>query len=100
MVMGKDAPPDYFPWWPIPVRDIGEVLRLQFSTNSGFENRAEVMRVLVRATGPNPEMKMEGGEAAEISLSDSEHPLMLADLAGLRRATGQIVQVFTSRMET
>ncbi|HEX3041960.1 MAG TPA: hypothetical protein VHP56_07735 [Solirubrobacterales bacterium] len=98
MVMGKDAPSDYFPWWPSPVRDIGEVLRFRFSTNSAFEDRAELVRLLVRATGPNPEMKMQGGEAVDISLSDPKHPLMLNDLARLRRAVGQIVDIFSPRL--
>jgi hypothetical protein len=98
MVMGKDAPPDYFPWWPTPVRDIGEVLRISFSTNSAFDDRAELMRVLVRATGPDPEMQMQGGEAVEISLSDPKHPLMLTDLVGLRRAVVQVIQIFAPRL--
>jgi hypothetical protein len=100
MVLGKEAPPDYFPWWPTPVRDVGEILRISYSTNSAFHDRAELMRVQIRPTGLNPEMKMQGGEAVDISLSDSEHPLMLADLASLRRAVGQIVEIFTSRLKT
>jgi hypothetical protein len=54
MVLGKEAPTDYFPWWPAIVRDVGEVLGIRYSTNSAFDDRAELMRVLIRGIGVGP----------------------------------------------
>jgi hypothetical protein len=97
--LGKEAPSNYFPWWPIPLRDVGDILRIRYSTNSAFHDFAELMRVLIRPTGPNPEMKMHGGEAVDISLSDPKHPLMLSDLAALRGAISQVVEIFSKRLD-
>jgi hypothetical protein len=44
-------------------------------------------------------MKMQGGEAVDISLSNPDHPLMLNDLAELRRAVSELINIFVPRLD-
>jgi hypothetical protein len=90
MILGEEADPDFFPWWPRVVRDVAEVLDTTFSHQVPTDDRTELMRVRIRPSGPDPQMEMQSCEAIDISFSDRERPLMLHDLATLRSAVQQI----------
>jgi hypothetical protein len=87
-----------FPWYAVPVRDIGKVGRPTYITSTGRDDRTELMRVPIEITGPNPEMEMKGDEPIEIALSDAKHSLILADLKAMRAIIGSVVEAFRPRL--
>jgi hypothetical protein len=88
-----------FPWYPRFVRDVRKILRVTYVSAATSDDRTELMRVLIETSGPNPEMKMEGDEPVEVSISDANHAVTIPDLAGIRNIVRHIVEDFRSRFD-
>ncbi|MFL5865840.1 MAG: hypothetical protein ACJ766_01920 [Thermoleophilaceae bacterium] len=92
-----DALSDFFAWWPIPVRDIGEVGGVRFGANSPSDDPTEFLRVSVVATGANPEMKMKDDQSVDIALSDGETSITFDELSILYRCVESVLDWFRPR---
>jgi hypothetical protein len=94
-----DESPDVgdFPWYATPLRDIGKIGRPTYVPTMATNDRTELMRVPVEATGPDPQMQMKGDEPIEVSLSDPKHALLLDDLRNIHKVVASIVEGFRPR---
>jgi hypothetical protein len=86
-----------FPWHARFVRDVRKILAVSYAPALASDDRAELMRVRIEPSGPDPEMKMKGDEPIEISLSDAKHSLILTDLGWIRANVEGIVNGFRPR---
>ena len=88
-----------FPWNPWPVKHVGKIIDVQYVPALAGNDRAELMRVRIEATGPNPEMKVNRGAEVQIALSDPEHALILADLKLIRENVVGVIEGFRPRFD-
>jgi hypothetical protein len=89
----------YFPWYPRFVKDVRKILRVTYVTPATSDDRTELMRVLIETKGPNPEMKMEGDEPIEVSVSDASHAVTLSELVGIRNIVCHVINDFRPRFD-
>jgi hypothetical protein len=92
---GEDA--GFFPWNPVPVRDVAKLVEPPYLPAITNDNRTELQRVRIEPSGPNPEMKVHTGASVEIALSDPEHALILSDLRRIRSVVVSIVEALRPR---
>ncbi len=76
------------------VRDCGEVAGLAFDSAKAADDPAEVVRVRLVDPGPNPEMKMEPEPSFEVSVTNTENPVTIADLQRIRDRVEELVGRF------
>jgi hypothetical protein len=91
-----------FPWYPRPVKDVRRILGVSYVAAATSDNRAELMRVLIESSGPDPQMKMKGDEPVEVSLSDPQQalaPLMLTDLWHMYGNVAGLIEGFRPRFD-
>lgn len=88
-----------FPWQPIAVNDVGKVLYVHYVPTITSDDPAELARVGIETTGPDPQMKVQSQATVEISLSDPEHSLILSDLAQIGSNVIQIIDWFRPRFD-
>jgi hypothetical protein len=79
------------------VSDISYAGTMFFGTGTASKDRTELLRVAVTPSGNHPEMEMKGDQPIDISLSDSEHMLIIADLVAIRTAVADVVDRFRPR---
>lgn len=63
-------------------------------TSGASDNRAEIMRVGVIPTGPNPQVEMQPTTPIEVSLSNPEIPVTTTDITDIRNRVHEIVGHF------
>jgi hypothetical protein len=69
-----------------------EILMLQFTAAWNPErSETEVLRALIRQTGPNPQMRMEDHPGLDVALTDGEKVLAFDNLRSIRADTEGIV---------
>jgi hypothetical protein len=95
----KKRVPGLFPWNPLPLKDVGEVLDVRYVPPVTGYDRAELMRVRIRASGPDPQMEVKGSPPIEIALSDPKHSLILPDLKVMKSLVASIVDGFRPRFD-
>jgi hypothetical protein len=93
---GEDA--GLFPWNPIFVRDVAKLTAGPYVPAITDENRAELLRVPIEPSGPDPQMKVQAGASVDVVLSDPEHRLVLRDLRWIYQFVGIIVEAFRPRI--
>jgi hypothetical protein len=89
----------HFPWYPRGLKDVRKVLGVSYIAPTTSDDRTELVRYLIEPSGPNPEMKMEGDEPIEISVSDSRHAVTIRELVGIRDIVWNIVNDFRPRFD-
>jgi hypothetical protein len=93
----EDFSSGQFPWYARPVQHIAEISYVRYSPFIGSDDRAELARVGVVPSGPNPEVKMQGELRIDVVLSDPQVALLLDDLSIMRDMVGGIVDTFRPR---
>jgi hypothetical protein len=63
------------------------------------DDRAELMRVRIEASGPNPEMEVDSQATVEIALSDPKQALTIEHLTIMRNLVTRIVDGFRPRFD-
>lgn len=89
----------FFPWNPQFVKDVRKILYVHYVPTISSDDRAELARVGIEPSGPDPEMKMQSNAGVEVGLSDPEHALILVDLKHMRLLVERIVDRFRPRFE-
>lgn len=89
----------FFPWSPGRVKDVGKILYVHYVPTISSDDRAELARVGIEPSGPNPEMEMQSNAPIDIGLSDREHALIISDLKKIRALVHEIVDAFRPRFE-
>lgn len=64
-----------------------------------MDDPVEVVRIGLSDPGPNPEMKMEPEPSFEISVTNTEHPVTIADLGRIRNRVGELVDRFRTAFD-
>jgi hypothetical protein len=95
----KKRVPGLFPWNPLPLKDVGKVLDVRYVPPVASYDRAELMRVRIRASGPDPQMEVKGSPPLQIALSDPKHALILSDLKVMRGLVASIIDGFRPRFD-
>lgn len=95
--IAEDPFPENLPWWPRAVRDVAGFDRIQVSAFAGSQDGAELIRVHITPSGPNPEMQMQDKFPIEITLSNAEHRLSLTYLDVLWEEIEGVVALFRPR---
>lgn len=88
-----------FPWQVYPVKDIAEILDVKYVPTITSDDRAELMRVRIKRSGSDPQMKMEGDPPIDVALSDPKHALIFADLKLIRDNVLGIIEGFRPRFD-
>jgi hypothetical protein len=88
-----------FPWNPRLVKDVAKIIDVDYVSSIGSDDRAELARVRIETSGPNPEMEVQGDAPVEICLSDPQQALIIADLKRIRENVGGIVDGFRPRFD-
>jgi len=96
LLFGKEVPENYFPWMPEPTRDVKVIESITFSAQqrANHPDPTEMARVRIVPDGPNPELKLMGGETVDLGFGDADPPINLDELNNLRRAAIQVVEKF------
>jgi hypothetical protein len=94
---GPDA--GFFPWNPRPVKDIRKIRYVHYVPTISSDDRTELARVGIEASGPDPQMEMQSNAGVDVGLSDPEHALIISDLRHMRALVNEIVDVFRPRFE-
>ena len=94
---GEDA--GLFPWNPRFVKDVRKILYVHYIPTITSDDRAELARVGIEPSGPDPQMEMQSNAGFDVALSDPEHALILSDLNRIRDIVVEIVDVFRPRFE-
>lgn len=87
-----------FPWNPIPIGDV-KIIEVDYISSMASDDRAELARVRIETSEPNPEMEMDRDAPLEISMSDSQQALIIANLKEMRQVVGSIVDGFRPRFD-
>jgi hypothetical protein len=94
---GEDA--GYFPWNPSFVKDVRKIVEAPYIPAFTDENSAELLRVPIEPSGPDPEMKMDARATVEVALSDPKHRLILTDLRRMRGTVASIINGLRPRFD-
>lgn len=86
-----------FPWFPQIVRDISEIRDVRYAPFIGSDDRAELVRASFTASGPNPQMEMQGDLRLDVVLSDPQGAITVDDLRAMRDAVVDIVDILRPR---
>lgn len=95
----KGKPAGFFPWHPIPVQHVAEILDVQYVPTISSDDSTELMRVRIRASGPNPQMKVKGDAPLQVGLSDPQHNLILAHLRSIRNYVVSVIDGLRPRFD-
>jgi hypothetical protein len=81
---------------PVPVVDCGTLPSpVQIIVTAGHsDDPTEILRVVLQDPGPNPEMKMYPGDPFEVTVSNMEQPVTLADLRRISDRVNALVDRF------
>jgi hypothetical protein len=89
-----------FPWHLTRTKDVAEILDVRYVPKVAFDDPAELMRVRIRPSGPNPQVEMKGDEPVEVALSDFEQALILTDLRLIHENVAGVIEGFRPRFDT
>lgn len=84
---------------PVEVRDCGRIAHFALDSKKAMDDPAEVVRVGLPEAGPKPEMKMEPEPSFEVSVTNTENPVTLADLKRIRDRVEELVNRFRSAFD-
>jgi hypothetical protein len=89
----EGEPAGEFPWQFAAVRDVGKILSFAYVTPGASDDRAELLRVRIEPSGPDPQMQVQGDPPIEIAVSDVDGtPVYLSHLAELRAFVVVIIE--------
>lgn len=84
----------------VRVRDCGNsVTNIAFNSRKATDDPAEVARIHLPDAGPDPEMKMEPEPTFEVSVTNSDNPVTIADLGRIRNRVKELVDGFRDRFQ-
>ena len=80
--------------FPFAVRDVGEPSGAMIWSGGRSDDRTEVVRIRVVATGPDPQVEMQPRPTLDICLSDKQVPMTYSDLVLIRDCVNEVVDHF------